>query len=373
MSLTTRTPKRKTAGKLQPQNDSKPQPRAKCHAPKADPVIASGKAYVDTIVMLYRDLPAGLMAELYAVLGFNQRHRVEDGLADKRTGRRVVPGTVKDSNGRRWWRTVTIHQPAPEILELLDKRGGVLGGAHIAYDFRSGIAGVEMLAEYFRQNIRLNWQQNENMVDVLSSTYWSFAKQDRNLLLYDDLPTKLFVRYGKVVHLELRFQTAESLRREGFNKPSDLIAIDPRKLFDKHVKLTNFTEFVERDISASNNPFRLQRFHRQQHQFRVQRCVKRLRRLRIKLESRNDLLSIGNGLHWPVRSGQHDRKTGKRMSIKQAYNDYLEGYVDFSSLRPITVRHFASIVSNSVDQACQRTCQSRLHPDAGLKRKQTVA
>ena len=57
-------------------------------------------------------------------------------------------------------------------------------------------------------------------------------------MLYDDKPNRIT---GEVdcVHFELRLIGAEVTRRQGLHKPSDLLALNPQQLFERHVKWTN--------------------------------------------------------------------------------------------------------------------------------------
>jgi hypothetical protein len=44
------------------------------------------------------------------------------------------------------------------------------------------------------------------------------------------------------VHLELRFYRSITVRRQGVDSITDLIALNPRKLFEKHVKFSDIAE-----------------------------------------------------------------------------------------------------------------------------------
>ena len=57
----------------------------------------------------------------------------------------------------------------------------------------------------------------------------------RNIVIYADKPNR-FTGELNCVHMELRFFNAASLKRNGIRSVSDLMAINPNILFQKHVK-----------------------------------------------------------------------------------------------------------------------------------------
>src|SRR5262249_52170997 len=67
----------------------------------------------------------------------------------------------------------------------------------------------------------------------------------RNLILYSDKVNKIT---GEVdcVHLELRFHRAVMVRRQGIHSVRDLLHLNPRELFDKHV---TFSDIAERYVN----------------------------------------------------------------------------------------------------------------------------
>ena len=59
------------------------------------------------------------------------------------------------------------------------------------------------------------------------------------------------------VHLELRLMGADVIRRQGLHRVTDLLTLNPRRLFEKHVMWSNAGEsYVKKGMRRENNRFR---------------------------------------------------------------------------------------------------------------------
>jgi hypothetical protein len=85
----------------------------------------------------------------------------------------------------------------------------------------------------------LRWRRNGRMLDYEGTIYWvNFLDRPnpyRNFVVYADRPNRWT---GEVdcLHVELRFLRARSVKDQNIRRPLDLLNIDPKALFDKHVK-----------------------------------------------------------------------------------------------------------------------------------------
>src|SRR5262249_54455743 len=101
----------------------------------------------------------------------------------------------------------------------------------------------------------LKWRRDQPMRDEQRTVYWVDFKLKkgrprayRNLVLYDDKVNKIT---GEVdcVHLELRFHRAITVKRQGIRSVRDLLKVNPKRLFDKHLKFTDIAErYVDKRV-----------------------------------------------------------------------------------------------------------------------------
>jgi hypothetical protein len=145
---------------------------------------------------------------------------------------------------------VILNQPPKAKLLKLDKLArihhGVLSRFDLAVDMQSD--NPEELRNAILSQGVLNWRRQQPMRDDDRTVYWVDFKLKarkprayRNLILYDDKHNKIT---GEVdcVHLELRFVRAAMVKRQGVHTVKDLLKINPRTLFHKHVKFTDIAE-----------------------------------------------------------------------------------------------------------------------------------
>lgn len=260
-----------------------------------EPLIANVEAYIDTVEIAYPRRPKGLLAEARAILG-----------------RKVWFEDIIDAKGNRWGVRLHLHQPTPELLAALDKYGGSLGRFDTAFDIIPRGMSIEMMARVIRECAILRWRRPQAMFEFESTLYWTKwhlgqIRPDRNLAEYHDLPSKID---GKpTVHLELRFQTSDATKAQNLRQPSQLIGLNPRALFDKHIRIIDFQQHIADDINSSANPNRTRGFYERNYQKRVQLFKDRLPHLIKLLEPLNSRFAIKDHLTWGAVSGPKDAFT----------------------------------------------------------------
>ncbi|MGY4433705.1 hypothetical protein ACVWWO_006182 [Bradyrhizobium sp. F1.13.1] len=260
-----------------------------------EPLIATVQAYIDTVEVTYARRPKGLLAEARAILG-----------------RKVWFEDVKDASGNRWGTRLPLHQPSPDLLAALDKYGGSISRFDVAFDIFPLDMSIEMMAEVIRECALLRWRRPQSMHEISSTLYWTEwhpgqIRPDRNLAEYHDLPSKID---GKpTVHLELRFQTSDATKAQNLFRPSQLMRLNPRALFDKHIRIIDFQQHIADDINSSGNPARTRGFYERYYQGRVQLFKDRQPHLIKLLNPLNGRLAIADHLTWGAVSGPKDAFT----------------------------------------------------------------
>ena len=81
------------------------------------------------------------------------------------------------------------------------------------------------------------------MHDEENAVYWveqssRSRRSNRDFVAYEDKLSK--ITSSPCNHLELRFYGTPSVRKQGFELATDLIDINPRMLFQRHIKLVEF-------------------------------------------------------------------------------------------------------------------------------------
>lgn len=270
------------------------------HAPSPadeldEPLIANVEAYIDTVELTYPRRPKGLLAEARAILG-----------------RKVWFEDVVDAEGNRWLSRLIVHQPNERLLLALNKYGGSVTRVDLAFDFFPIDMSVELLAQVIRANTFLRWRRPQPMHEYETTLYWAQqhrekGRPDRNLAEYHDLPSKID---GKpTVHLELRFQTSDATKAQSLFRPSQLITLNPKALFDKHIRILDFQRHIADDINSSAHPDRTRGFYARNYQRRVQLFKDRQPHLIRLLEPLNSRFAIKDHLTWGAVSGPKDTFT----------------------------------------------------------------
>ena len=158
-------------------------------------------------------------------------------------GKRPIIERCKDRSG--WLRgyRVAVHQSTVEARKLLDalqqRYHAVMCRFDVAYDFPN------IPRDWFKPRLVMKCRRPGEMLEEPNGVY--FIKQigrrsrsGRDVLLYVR-PSR---RPGSRV--ELRFQNAGAVRRQGINRATDLDNLNPRQLFEKNFKLVE-------DIDAIKN------------------------------------------------------------------------------------------------------------------------
>ncbi|TWI58295.1 hypothetical protein IQ16_08201 [Bradyrhizobium huanghuaihaiense] len=260
-----------------------------------EPLIANVEAYIDTVEITYPRRPKGLLAEARAILG-----------------RKGWFKDIIDTKGNRWGVRLHLHQPTPELLAALDKYGGSLGRFDIAFDIIPRDMSIEMMARVIRECAILRWRRPQAMFEIEGTLYWTEwhpgeVRPDRNLAEYHDLPSKIDGQ--PAVHLELRFQTSDATKAQNLQRPSQLATLNPRALFDRHIRILDFQLHIADDINSSANPDRTRGFYERNYQRRVQLFKDRQPHLIKLLEPLNSRFAIKDHLTWGAVSGPKDAFT----------------------------------------------------------------
>jgi hypothetical protein len=201
---------------------------------------SEGDAYVicasgDTIEMFFRcrQLPSGIRKSI-----------------EKSHGQRIGIKRCLTKDGHLQGHRVYLNGPpsAATIAELDRWQAlyhGVVSRFDVAYDFPAD------MQDYIKTHAVLRWRRKGSMKEFDNGgIYWiSRPRTNRNLLLY--------MRESKVTgqpcaHFELRFHRASACRREGIRRASDLLMLDPLKLFNKHIGWSDMGDgFVAKAVKAT--------------------------------------------------------------------------------------------------------------------------
>lgn len=236
-------------------------------------------AYIDTVEMYFRRYrPRGLLRAVHSqgcAAWFQQCYA--DGIA---AGYRLI-----------------VHQPNVPALRLLDQHqrdhDGKLCRFDVALDLITTPQDHDALRQWIEGHAVLSWRRAGSMNAVGATLYWNTyegKRSNRDVVLYDDRPSKITGR--KCVHFELRFYNAGAIRRAGFHDASDLIELNPRELFRRHVKLLDVEplrrRLIRRAVRADRIKVRSQRTSRITDGYRA-RIPDRLRSLLHRAQRVKDL------------------------------------------------------------------------------------
>ena len=193
--------------------------------------------YGDTVEIWFPPLRVAALREI------RRYGRVEE--CRKRTGDIIGYRLICNQPSRAWLRTAD---------HLASKHHGVLHQVDVALD----MPPAPGLRELIVSSAVLKWSRKQRMQDDHDTVYWlDLSKRNRrNLVLYDDKPSKV-TNQPRCVHLELRLYGAATVRRQGLHKPSDLIGLNPKQLFDRHVKWSNAgANYTKNLMRQEHNKFR---------------------------------------------------------------------------------------------------------------------
>jgi hypothetical protein len=143
-----------------------------------------------------------------------------------------------------------VNQPTENTLyrlaDFARRLKGILSRVDVALDIQG--PDPEALRNAVLTTAILKWRRKQPMHEENGTISWADfrlkpgkAYAFRNLILYSDRHNKIT---GEVdaVHLELRFHRAIMVRRQGIHSVRDLLHLNPKSLFDKHVKFSDIAE-----------------------------------------------------------------------------------------------------------------------------------
>lgn len=180
-------------------------------------------AYIDTVALFLRYMPKGTRKMLEDV--HDGSVRIEQCLSrdDAVVGYRLFA-----------------HQPGRCLLRQLRNiqrlHLGKLSRFDVAFD-------MPQPREWFERHCVMKWRWAGHMHDEENGLYFvdyrsRNTRPARDFVLYDDKPSK--ITGAPCTHLEMRFLTAASVRRAGFENIDDLIKLNPYQLSSKYLKIVEF-------------------------------------------------------------------------------------------------------------------------------------
>ena len=187
---------------------------------KSPPAIS----YIDTIELFFRYLAKGMRAEIEAVYG-----------------RSLWATPCKDRIGNVVGYRLGLHQPNMAVLPVLENFQRLHSGTLCRLDIPVDLTTHS--SAWIAQRCLLRWKRSGPLHDEENALYWieqlsRSRRSNRDLVLYDDKLSK--ITGAPCTHLELRFFGTSSVRRQGFERATDLIEINPRLIFQHHIKLVEF-------------------------------------------------------------------------------------------------------------------------------------
>jgi hypothetical protein len=187
--------------------------------PAAAPEIKAARTSVDTIEVFAQRLPLGFRRQVEAIL----QRRVQI--------KRCRHGFL-----------VPINRPPAQVLPILNwliknrHFGACASRVDVAYDFdMEGPDEADALTEWIDHIVVLKWRSSRtHKTNYGTTVYWADKHKGRNIAVY---------RKGfNTIRLELRFFRAATVRRAGLDDLSKLPQINPKELFDHHVKGRHLTK-----------------------------------------------------------------------------------------------------------------------------------
>lgn len=150
---------------------------------------------------------------------------------------------------RDWGYRLILNQPSQQELlsadEAARKYRGVLSRFDLAIDVQLPSAAspkaANTLKDLIARTALLRWRRRRQMEDTENVVYWLRRARYRNLVLYADKPNR-FTGELNCVHLELRFLKPKAVRSQVITRVRELISVNPRELFERHVKFSEVAE-----------------------------------------------------------------------------------------------------------------------------------
>jgi hypothetical protein len=129
-------------------------------------------------------------------------------------------------------------------LHEVDEVQREFGGTLTRYDVAVDIPPTPGLKDFITRTVVMKWRRSQPSEDTEHVHYLngiSAKKQhNRNFVIYDDQPSKI-TGECEVVHPELRFRR-RIIRTQGIDWAGELEHLNPRELFQRHIKLTDAGE-----------------------------------------------------------------------------------------------------------------------------------
>lgn len=152
---------------------------------------------------------------------------------------------LEECDNRQGYRLIS-NQPSEETVRRLDriagKYRGVLSRVDVALDITGG--DPQHIRDLIIRHAFLRWRRTgkgSSMHDVDNTTvYWVdtlTTKKNcwrKNLVVYADKPCRITSEVD-CCHFELRLRRADTIRQQGIRRVSDLLTVNPRAFFDRHV------------------------------------------------------------------------------------------------------------------------------------------
>jgi len=148
-----------------------------------------------------------------------------------------------------------VNEPCPALLPVLDrlaaKHRATVARVDVAVDWITRTTDdAKWLEAFLLKYALLRWRRRQAMRDVAtwwpSTHYWcqKRPRRSRDLVLYVKNDGD-----RDYAHLELRFFSTQSCRRQGWHRPLDLLALDPGGLFQRHVRLSfDIDRYVQQSV-----------------------------------------------------------------------------------------------------------------------------
>lgn len=219
------------------------EPAPRIHRPAT--ATCAVRSYLDTAVVHFMTLPG-------------TTEEIRERITGKSTDSRVVFDTVRANDS---W-LVSLHQATPNDLQRFDEfqreftdtsHQPTLSRFDVSYDFEP--KENESLASgraWLESGITIRGRNAQPTIDYLDTFYTGDFRSAVLAAIYSDALGKLSGE--PCVHIDLRFQSARTVKRLGYHFVGSLDMIDPFELWDRHVLMvSNPTSHLVRDISAFCN------------------------------------------------------------------------------------------------------------------------
>jgi hypothetical protein len=200
------------------------------------------------------------------------------------------------NNTLQGWRLI-INEPEPALLPFLDRYmkqyRAKLCRVDVALDWVTGsLEDMQALQALIARYLILRWRRKGPMGkigDWAFTIYWDDPSRikrkgyrKRNLVLYtsEDKPSKVYL--DNVVHLELRFRGTQTCRRQGWDSPADLVALNPAALAARHLRLCfdidgYLTRLIRKQVMLERNRRERVTSERPRREFNGARYADRIR------------------------------------------------------------------------------------------------